>query len=49
MARSKLVVVGVGQVRRRPELDGPFEPIEPARLAASAFERAAENRGVGSE
>jgi acetyl-CoA C-acetyltransferase len=45
MAGSKLVVIGVGQVRRRPELDGGFEPLEPARLAALALERAAADAG----
>ncbi len=34
------VIVGVGQVRRRPELDGPWEPIEPANLMAQAIDKA---------
>jgi acetyl-CoA C-acetyltransferase len=45
MARPKLVLVGVGQVRNKPGPDGPFEPIEPARLAARALERAAADAG----
>jgi len=39
------VIVGVGQVRNRPELDGPWRPIEPARLMAMALESAAEDAG----
>jgi acetyl-CoA C-acetyltransferase len=45
------VIVGVGQVRRRPELDGPFVPTEPARMMADAIDRAlldAEAYGAGS-
>jgi acetyl-CoA C-acetyltransferase len=34
------VIVGTGQVRRRPELDGPWDPQEPAQLMASAIEQA---------
>lgn len=40
------VLVGVGQLRNRPGLDGPFDPIEPARLMATALERAIEDAGV---
>jgi acetyl-CoA C-acetyltransferase len=39
------VIVGVAQLRRRPKLDGPFEPIEPARLMANAVRRAARDAG----
>ncbi len=34
------VIVGVGQIRRRPELDGPWDPQEPAHLMAAAIESA---------
>ena len=40
-----VVIVGVGQVRRRPELDGEFEAIEPARMMVEALERAAHDAG----
>ncbi len=43
--RSVPVIVGVGQLRRRPELDGPFEPIEPAQLMVEAVKRAARDAG----
>ena len=39
------VIVGVAQLRRRPELDGPFEPIEPVRLMLEAVRRAAGDAG----
>jgi len=39
------VIVGVGQVRRRPELDGEFEAIEPARMMLEALERAVNDAG----
>jgi len=39
------VIVGVAQLRRRPELDGPFEPIEPVRLMLEAVQRAARDAG----
>jgi acetyl-CoA C-acetyltransferase len=45
MARPKLVLVGVGQLCNKPGPDGPFEPIEPAHLAARALERAADDAG----
>ena len=39
------MIVGVAQLRRRPELDGPFEPIEPVRLMSEAVQRAARDAG----
>ena len=39
------VIVGVGQLRRRPELDGDFEAIEPARLMLEALGRAVLDAG----
>lgn len=36
----KAVIVGVGQYRRNPKLDGPFEPWEPAAMMAEAIRRA---------
>jgi acetyl-CoA C-acetyltransferase len=36
----KAVLVGVGQVRRNPKLDGPFEPLEPAEMMAQAIANA---------
>jgi acetyl-CoA C-acetyltransferase len=45
------VIVGVGQIRRRPELDGPWDPQEPAALMAAAIERAfvdAASHGAGA-
>ena len=36
----KAVIVGVGQYRRNPKLDGPFEPWEPAKMMAEAIGRA---------
>jgi acetyl-CoA C-acetyltransferase len=46
MGRRTAVVVGVGQLRRRPELDGPFRPIEPARMIETTLERAERDSGV---
>lgn len=43
------VLVGIGQVRNKPGLDGPFEPLEPARLMATALERAIEDAGFAVE
>ncbi|MBW2282538.1 MAG: acetyl-CoA acetyltransferase [Deltaproteobacteria bacterium] len=40
------VLVGAGQVRNRPGLDGPFDPQEPGRLMATAVRRAVEDAGV---
>jgi acetyl-CoA C-acetyltransferase len=37
---SPAVIVGVGQVRRRPELDGEWSPQEPVHLMASAIQAA---------
>ena len=36
----KAVLVGAGQYRRNPKLDGPFEPWEPAAMMAEAIRRA---------
>jgi len=43
--QSTPVIVGVGQVRHRPELDGEFEAIEPARMMVEALDRAARDAG----
>jgi acetyl-CoA C-acetyltransferase len=40
MASRKAVIVGVGQYRRNPKFDGPFEPWEPAKMMAEALRRA---------
>jgi acetyl-CoA C-acetyltransferase len=37
---GKAVIVGVGQYRRNPKLDGPFDPWEPAAMMAEAIGRA---------
>lgn len=37
----RAVLVGAGQYRRNPKLDGPFEPWEPAAMMAEAIRRAA--------
>jgi acetyl-CoA C-acetyltransferase len=39
------VIVGVAQLRRRPKLDGPFEPIEPVRMMVDVVERASRDAG----
>lgn len=39
------MVVGVAQLRRRPQLDGPFEPVEPVRLMAQAVQQASGDAG----
>ena len=45
-ASNRMVVVGVGQVRNRPGLDTKeWQPLEPARLMATALERAAVDAG----
>jgi acetyl-CoA C-acetyltransferase len=45
-AKQRAVVVGVGQVRNRPGLDSKeWNPIEPAKLMATALERAAADAG----
>ncbi len=41
----RAVVVGVGQVRNRPGVDGPFDPREPAELAARSVRAAAADAG----
>jgi len=46
--KSAVVIVGVGQVRRRPEFDGAFEAIEPARMMAEAVGRAVTDAGDAS-
>lgn len=46
MVAQEAVVVGVGQVRRRPGLDGPWEPVDPARLIARAASAAIEDSGL---
>lgn len=48
MAAERVVLVGVGQIRNKPDLDGPFRPVEPARLMASALQRAVDDSGVPS-
>jgi acetyl-CoA C-acetyltransferase len=48
VAQERTVVVGAGQLRRRPELDGPWEPIEPVELMARVAALAAED-AVGPE
>ena len=45
--RQFAVVVGVGQIRRRPELDGPWEPQEPVQLIAAAIAVALSDASVG--
>ena len=48
MSSRKAVIVGVGQYRRNPKLDGPFEPWEPAAMMAEAIRRAvADTRAQG--
>ena len=39
-SKRAVVIVGVGQLRRRPELDGEFEAIEPVRMMTLALGRA---------
>ena len=39
------MIVGVAQLRRRPKLDGPFEPVEPVRLMVDAVGRASADAG----
>ena len=43
--RTVAVIVGTGQLRRRPELDGPFEPVEPVQMMVEAVRRAASDAG----
>jgi len=40
-----VAIVGVGRVRRRPELDGLFEAVEPTRMMVEALERAVHDAG----
>ncbi len=45
----RAVLVGAGQYRRNPKLDGPFEPWEPAAMMAEAIRRAiADVAGLGA-
>ena len=45
----RAVLVGAGQYRRNPKLDGPFEPWEPAAMMAEAIGRAiADTASLGS-
>jgi len=39
------VLVGVAQRRRRPPTDGPWEPVEPAKMMAEAIQDAARDAG----
>jgi acetyl-CoA C-acetyltransferase len=39
------VLVGVAQLRRRPELDEPFQPIEPVRMMLEVVRRASADAG----
>jgi acetyl-CoA C-acetyltransferase len=41
----RAVLVGVAQIRRKPPFDGPWEPLEPARMMADAVQRAAADAG----
>jgi acetyl-CoA C-acetyltransferase len=45
--QRRAVLVGVAQIRRRPELDGPWAPAlaEPARMMADAIQEAAKDAG----
>ena len=45
---ARAVIVGVGQVRARPVLDGDWDPQEPAELMARALLRAAADAGAGA-
>ena len=39
------MIVGVAQLRRRPELDGPFDPIEPVQMMVDVVGRASADAG----
>ena len=39
------VIVGVAQIRRRPKLDGPSDPIEPVQMMADAVQQASQDAG----
>src|ERR1700736_4303339 len=43
----RALLVGVAQQRRRPELDGPWEPRDPARMMADVIDAAAKDAGDG--
>lgn len=43
---AQAVIVGVGQLRNRPGLDGDFKPVEPARMMVHALDRAVADAGV---
>ncbi len=43
--RQSPVIVGVAQLRRRPRLDGPSEPIEPIQMMVDAVKQAAGDAG----
>ena len=43
--RKVPVIVGVAQLRRRPKLDGPSEPIEPIQMMVDAVKQAAQDAG----
>jgi acetyl-CoA C-acetyltransferase len=45
MTRRVPVIVGVAQLRRRPKLDGRFEPIEPVQMMADVVGRASADAG----
>jgi acetyl-CoA C-acetyltransferase len=42
---ERAVIVGVGQMRRRPGLDGDWQPLEPSRMVAQCLEAAAADAG----
>ena len=42
---ERAVIVGVGQMRRRPGLDGEWVPLEPSRMVARCLEAAAADAG----
>jgi acetyl-CoA C-acetyltransferase len=42
---QRAVIVGVGQLRRRPGPDGDWQPLEPSRLVARCLEAAAADAG----
>ena len=49
MSSRRAVIVGVGQYRRNPKLDGPFEPWEPAEMMAEALRRAVADTAGGGD
>jgi acetyl-CoA C-acetyltransferase len=44
-AGRKAVLVGAAQLRKRPELDGPWQPTEPAAMMADVIQAAAKDAG----